>query len=150
MTNHINTRKKVSSGGRWTDIEKENLKTYIENGCLLSEIENNLSGRTGDAILAQARKMGYGEQKLDSDDKGFIVGVKYRGSNKEKSAKTSSYQPSVFENIENITECQNTIIADNDGKQITLTALSMLELGYIQPSPDSVRDMSLLILQYRS
>lgn len=150
MTNHINTRKKVSSGGRWTEIEKENLKNCIENGCLLSEIEHYLSNRSGDAILAQARKMGYGEQKLDSDDKGFIEGVKHRGSNKEKSAKTSSYQPSVFEDIENTTECQDTIIADNDGKQITLTALSMLEAGCIPISPDSVKDMSVLILQYGS
>lgn len=141
---------KISSNKRWTEIEKGNLKKFIEDGYLLSEIENNLAGRTGNAILAQARKMGYGEQKFDSGDKRFILGVKYRGSNKEKSAKTSSYQPSVFEDIENTTECQNTIIADNDGKQITLTALSMLEAGYIQPSPDSVRDMSLLILQYRS
>lgn len=143
-------RKKVSSGGRWTEIEKENLKNCIENGCLLSEIEQHLSGRSGDAILAQARKMGYGEQKLDNGNKGFIEGVKYRGKNKAESTETNSDQTTASVDVQDTLKYRTDIVPHNQGKETTLTALSMLEAGCIQPSPDSVRDMSLLILQYRS
>lgn len=142
-------RKKVSSGGRWTEIEKANLKNCIENGYLLSEIEHHLSNRSGDAILAQARKMGYGEQKLDSGDKCFVLGVKYRGKNKEKSTETTSDQTTVSAEEKDTNKYQTDIVPHNQGKEVTLTALNMLEVGCIPISPDLVRDMSVLILQYR-
>jgi hypothetical protein len=149
MINNIHSSKKVSSSKRWTDIEMSNLKSYIKHGYLLSDIKQYLSGRSGDSILAQARKMGYGEQKLSNGDKGFILGVKYRGKNKVKLTETSCLQTPVSVVEEDTTKRQKDIVPNYTGKEVTLTALNMLEAGSIQPNPDSVRDMSLLILQYR-
>jgi hypothetical protein len=149
MINNIDSSKKVSSNKRWTEIEKANLNHHIENRCLLSEIKLHLSGRSADAILAQARKMGYGEQKLKNGDKGFILGVKYRGKNKVKPTETEVCRQDVPA-AEDTQKYQTDIVPHNHGKEVTLTALNMLEAGSIQLSPDSVRDMSLLILQYRS
>jgi hypothetical protein len=143
--------KKVSSSNkRWTEIEMSNLKSYIEHDYLLFDIKQYLLDRSGDAILAQARKMGYGEQKLKNGDKGFVFGVKYRGKNKVKPTETSCLQTPVSVVEEDTTKRQKDIVPNYTGKEVTLTALSMLEVGSIQANPDSVRDMSLLILQYRS
>jgi hypothetical protein len=149
MINNIHSSKKVSSNKPWTEIEKANLNHHIENRCLLSEIKLHLSGRSGDAILAQARKMGYGEEKLDNGDKCFVLGVKYRGKNKEKSTEATSDQTTASLDVQDTIKYLTDIVPHNQGKEVTLTALNMLEVGCIQPSPDSVRDMSLLIIQYR-
>jgi hypothetical protein len=150
MINNIDSSKKVSSNKRWTDIEISNLKSYIEHSYLLSDIKQYLRDRSGDSILAQARKMGYGEQKLKNGDKGFVLGVKYRGKNKVKSTETNSDQTTVSVEENDTQKYRADIVPHNHGKEVTLTALNMLEAGSIQLSPDSVRDMSLLILQYRS
>jgi hypothetical protein len=149
MINNIDSSKKVSSNKRWTDMEKSNIISYIEHGYLLSDIKQYLRDRSGDSILAQARKMGYGEQKLSNGDKSFVLGVKYRGKNKDKSTVVDRQQTITTVEEEDTQKYQTDIVPHNHGKEVTLTALSMLEAGSIQPNPDSVRDMSLLIIQYR-
>lgn len=146
------SRKSVSCP-RWTINEDSVLQNSLTNGDVLSELQLKLPKRSKAAILRRAHKNGYGSRQMIQGDICFVDEMKRRvRSNIKASTEVNGLQTTTSVDMTeskqlDVIVSKNSI---NNGKQLTLIALNILETNNLIITSQSVKDISDLLLQYRS
>ena len=144
--------KKLSSCFHWTSDESNIIRNAYENNIPLPELMLQLEGRTEDAIVAQARKLGFGVLTLNGNR--ILVGeLQHKGKHlNKKSTVVKSVEATTTANIE-VDNNQHKIIITkkvvNTGKELRLLALDLLFRENLIITDQSVKQTVRLLSLFR-
>ena len=123
------TKSKVSSCARWSVDEESSICDAFKNNLPLSMLILLLNERSEDAIVAKARKLGFGVSTVDGD-RIFVAGVGYKGKHINRKSEATSDQTTASGIVYNaLNEHSNLILAEKTkyvDYRVTLDAVNNL------------------------
>jgi hypothetical protein len=134
---------------RWNASEDLMLENGLVGDLELSKLQIQLYTRTDHAIIRRAQTKGYGVHSLDNGDKIFICEVKKRkrlnGTTEAISVETTA--PVILKDEK---KHLYEIVSNNnvmDGTTATLQALKILNDNKLMVNPETVRELSCIIIE---